>query len=433
MSSTTLHRAIAMALLATSAPAVASQFDYDLYAGVAHSDNVRLTTSRPISQTILIPGINFTWDQQGAALQAHVIGNLEYRSYLGNRFSDQQSAQLNGQALWTLSPRRLDLNVQDYAGIQPLDSLASDAPNNRQQTNVFMVGPVLHFRLGETVRGQAELRYINSYAEKTRDFNSNRAQAALRLIKDLSPTARMSLNLDTERVRLHTTTIYPNYDRHELFAHYVSTLPKVDLDLELGATRIDYDRAGARAHTSPLVRASATWRISARNNLTLDGRRQYSDAAHDLMLRPGTNPLRNDYGVGIGDTMVNPQVFLEHKTELVYGFRGERVSFTLAPYYRKLDYLGGSVYDQRGTGATTALDYRMRPTLTVSLFASRENLRYTTMHRVDKTLLAGIGIVGQRNSHWSWRAALTRQQRHSTAAGQSYHETRIYFGLVYKR
>lgn len=433
MPSNKLSGALALALIATSARATASQFDYDLYAGVLHSDNITLTGDRPISQSVLIPGVDFTWDQQGADLKAHAIGNLEYLDYLGSRFRNQTAVQLTGQALWTLSPERLDLVVQDYAGIQPLDSLASDAPNNRQQTNVFMAGPVLHFRLGGTVRGQAELRFINSYAEKTDNFNSNRTQAAVRMIKDVSPTTQVSLNLDAEHINLYKDDVDPNYDRREAFVHYASKLTRLDLDLQAGATRIAYDRAGMRSRTSPLLRASAAWTVTAENSLTLSGRRQYSDAVQDLMLQPGSNPLSNDFGISTGDTMVNPQVFLERKVELAYGFRGERLSVTVAPYYRKLAYLGDNHYDQTGRGGDAGLAYRLSPTLALQASASRENLRYDTMGRLDKSLIAGIGIVNQRTPHWSWRAALTHKYRHSSMPGQSYDETQVYFGVVYKR
>ncbi|HET8764574.1 MAG TPA: hypothetical protein VFM52_05085, partial [Rhodanobacter sp.] len=232
MSSNKLSCAVALALLSSSAHAATSQFDYDIYTGILHSDNITLVNQQPISQSVLIPGVDFTWNQQGADLRANAVGNIEYRDYLGSRFTNQTAVQLTSQALWTLSPQRLDLSIQDYAGIEPLDSLANDRPSNRQQTNVFIVGPVFHFRLGTALHGQAELRYLNSYAEKTDNFNSNRVQGALRVIRDISPTSQFSLNLDGQKVDLYEDTIDPNYSRYEAYGHYVSKLTSLDLDLE---------------------------------------------------------------------------------------------------------------------------------------------------------------------------------------------------------
>lgn len=433
MSSNKLSCAVALALLSSSAHAATSQFDYDIYTGILHSDNITLVNQHPISQSVLIPGVDFTWNQQGADLRANAVGNIEYRDYLGSRFTNQTAVQLTSQALWTLSPQRLDLSIQDYAGIEPLDSLANDRPSNRQQTNVFIVGPVFHFRLGTALHGQAELRYLNSYAEKTDNFNSNRVQGALRVIRDISPTSQFSLNLDGQKVDLYEDTIDPNYSRYEAYGHYVSKLTSLDLDLEAGASRVSYDRPGPRARTTPLFRASVTWTVNAENSLALSGRRQYSDAVQDLTLRPGTDPLSNDYGISTGNTTVNPQVFLESKTELAYNFHAERLTVSLAPYYRKIAFLGDTHDNQQGHGLAASVGYRLRPTLTLQAFASRENLHYSTIGRRDQLMHAGLGIIDQRTAHWSWRAALTHTYRHSTLAVQRYNETQIYVGVVYKR
>lgn len=428
-----LAYAVAAALLVISAGASADQFDYDLYAGLMQSDNINLASTHPVNQSVLIPGVDFTYDKQGADLRAHAAGSLEYRNYLGGAFKNQTALELASQALWTLSPERLDLAVQDYAGVQPLDTFASDAPGNRQQTNVFAIGPVLHFRLGGSLRGQAELRYIDSYASKTSDFNSRRGQAALHVLKDLSPTDHLSLNMDAEHVDFYRDPTALNYDRQELFAGYVSKLARFDLNLALGASRIEYDRTGVRSQSSPLARVSVDWRMTPNSTLTLSGRRQYSDAAEDLMLRPGGTTLGNPYGISTGEAVVSPQVYVERHVELAYAYQGERFGFHLAPYYRRLGYIEDPSNNQTARGGNLTLEYRVRPTLTLSAFAQDEVLRGQSSARRDKTLIAGIGLAYQRNTHWSWRASLLRQQRTSNVSGQGFHENRIYFGIVYKR
>lgn len=428
-----LARAIAVALVFAAGAASAGQLDYNLYAGVEQSDNINLASQHPLSQSVLIPGLNFVYDQQGADLKAHVLGNLEYRNYPGGRFNDQTQLELAGQAAWTLAPERLDLTVQDYAGVQPLDTLASNAPGNQQQTNVFAIGPVLHFRLGDSLRGQGELRYIDSYAEKTHQFDSRRGQAALRVLKDMGPTEQLSFNLDTERVDLYNDAASSNYSRHELFGRYTSKLAHVDLDVALGGSRIDFDSAGAKTRSTPLARVSAAWRASQSSTFTLSGSRQYADAAQDMMLRPGESALGNAHGINTGDAVVSSQVYLERTVELAYALRTERLTFSLTPRYRKLGYSGDTTLDQTGHGGNLAVDFRLRPTLTLSAFAEDETLRYHTLNRRDRTLIAGIGLTDQWTRHWSWRVSLLHQRRSSDVADQGFHENQIYFGVVYKR
>jgi Putative beta-barrel porin 2 len=431
-----LARAIALGLggVTVTFSALGGQLDYTLYGGIEHSDNIALTSTDPTSQNVLIPGLSFAYLQQGQDLQANMAGNLEYRDYLGSRFTDQTQLQLASQANWTILPARLDLAIQDYAGVQPIDRLASNAPDNQQQTNVFTFGPTFHFGIGESTRGQAQLRYINSYAQKTKGFNSHRTRASLGIIKDVSPTDQLSANWEAQRVYLTEQAATPDYDRNELFGRYVSKLSHLNLDLALGWAQLDFHRAGTPTASGPLARLTLDYTPTERTTLSLAAAREYSDAAQDLMLLQPTGILEGTgRGIDVGNTTVDSQVYLERRLRLTYAFRTERLGVSVAPLYRKLGYVNDPSQDQTTRGATIDIDYRLRPTLTLSVVAAGERLDYDRLARRDTTINYGLDLVGQRNRHWGWRASLLRQQRHSDQPGQSYHENQIYFGIIYSR
>lgn len=433
-SSIPFARAIAVALGGVTFPALAGQLDYTLYGGIEHSNNIALATTDPTSQNVLIPGVSFAYLQQGQDVQANVAGNLEYRDYLGSRYTDQTQVQLASQANWAILPARLDLAVQDYAGVQPIDRLASTAPDNQQQTNVFTFGPTLHFRLGEATRGQALLRYINSYAQKTKGFNSHRTQASLGLIHDLGPTDQLSVNGEAQRVYLTEQAASPDYDRNELFGRYVSRLSHLNLDLAAGWSRLDFKRAGTPTASGPLARLTLDYNPTERSSLSLSAAREYSDAAQDLMLLQPTGILEGvGRGIDVGNTTVDSQVYLERRLRLTYAFRSERLGVSVAPLYRKLGYVNDPGQDQTTRGASLDVDYRLRPTLTLSMVAAGERLDYDRLARRDTTFNYGFDLAGQRTPHWGWRVSLLRQQRHSDQPGQSYHENQIYFGVIYNR
>src|SRR6185437_4148968 len=202
--------------------------------------------------------------QQGSTIQANVAGTLEYRDYLGGAFSNQKVALLSGQANWTVLPQRLDFTVQDFAGVQPLSTLSSDGPDNQQQTNVLVLGPTLYFRLGNTVHGQGELRYINSDASKTKEFNSSRGEAALRLYKELNATDQLSFNdvTGTSGQPPGNGLINPDYDRNQLFGRYVRQLSRFNLDAALGWSQIDFN--AAPSVSSSLLRLTLGWQATQR-------------------------------------------------------------------------------------------------------------------------------------------------------------------------
>jgi hypothetical protein len=430
-----LARAAPLALaLAAAGPAAAGQFDYSLYAGVEHSDNINLSATAPVSQWVLVPGFGFGYVEQGATLQARVTGAGEYRDYLGGTYANQKFGELAGVADWSILPERLDFVAQDYASVQPLSTLSSDAPENQQQTNVLTLGPTLHFNLGRAVRGQAELRYIGSHASRTTQFNSSRGQGALRLTRDISPTSQLSLNVESQQVNFDEASEI-DYRRNQLFARYVHKLVHVDLDAAVGWSRIRFD--GGDTLSDPLLRASINWQATARNTLGLSYMREYSDAAQDLIaladpLQEGPQP-RAPEGIQTGGAVIASAAYLERRVRGFYGYGGERLTLSLSPWVRKLHYIEGANPDQTGRGGDAGLDYRLRERLTLSSFANIERINYRVLARRDTTRNLGVGLRQVFNSHWSWRLSLVDRRRTSTDPGAGYHAKEVYFGVVYQR
>ncbi|MEO6927241.1 MAG: outer membrane beta-barrel protein [Rhodanobacter sp.] len=420
-----------------STSASAAQFDYGWRVGVGHSDNISLSETDPISQSVLIPGFDFSYQQQGSKLQANVVGNLEYRNYLGSAFDNQTLGQLAGQANWSILPQRLDFTVQDVASVQPISTFSSNEPNNQQQTNVLVLGPTLHFRLGETLRGQAELTYASSRASRTDEFNSSRGAVALRLIKDLSPTAQLSANAETARVTFDQGNTSPPYNRTQVFMASVSHLSQLDVDAALGWSRITFDHAATA--NSPLARLNLAWRASPQSTFSLGAARQYSDTAQDLLTELGPSsgmavaaaPLPSN--IGTGNAVVSSQVYIERRLQAEYAYNGTLLSLTITPLYRKLDYINDPISNQVSRGGTAGLDYRLRPRLSLAAFANTESRRYESLVRTDRTTNFGVILTNQRTEHWSWNVMFTRRLRSSTAVDASYHANEIYLGVAYRR
>lgn len=428
--SITLARAVTLALAVAPGVLWAAQLDYTLYADVEHSNNINLSTSNPISQNVLTPGVGFTFAQQGSVLQANVVGNLEYRDYLGGRFDNQTRTQLAGQGNWTMLPQRLDFSVEDFAGVQPVDSLVSNGPSNLQQTNVLSLGPTLHLRFGQALSAQAELRYITSYASKVDEFNSSRGLAAFRVFRDLGPTAQLSVNAEAQHVRFDNRGDL-DFNRTELYVRYTRKLARFDADVLVGRSQLRFSHASN--DSSPLARVTLDWRPTLRSTFTLAGVYQYADAAQDMMQPLDMTISTSGGAISSGNAVINAQVYLDRRLEATYAFHNERLTLSVTPVYGKLHYLNDATFDQTSRGGGVSLAYRLQPTLTLSAFANGERLDYSDLDRRDKTIRLGLDLNRQWTPHWSWHASVIRQRRDSNAPEQSYRETEIFFGVVYRR
>jgi hypothetical protein len=451
--STRLARAIVIGLASAPTVALAGTFDYTLYAGLQHSNNIALSSDRPVSENILTPGATFQFTQLGSTFQANVAGTLQYNRYLKNSFDPQTQTQVSGQANWSIAPDRLDFSIEDYAGVQPVDQLSSDSPDNQQQTNVIVLGPTLRMRFGDAARGQFELRYINSYASKVDEFDSSRGMAAFRVYRDLSPTDQFSGNIEFQRVDFDNQPDDANYDRKEAYLRYNSRLARFDADVVVGGTRLSFN--GGRNASAPLVRMQIGWLPTLRNALTLSGVYQYADAAQDIITTPGVygpglgadrveaiDPFASTgglargltgSGVDIGSAVIGAQIYKERRLEATWNWRGERLNITVAPYFNKLRYLEDQTFDRTSRGVSVGIGYRLTPTLLLSGFGTGEHIDYQSFDRRDKTIRLGLDLSQQVNRHWTWHVAVARNHRNSNAADQSYSESEFFVGVVYRR
>src|SRR5690606_36479631 len=126
-----------------------------------------------------------------SVLHASVVGRADHRRY-GDAYGSMTDRMLEGRLAWHAVPERLTLVAEDSYGVETIDRTAPGSPDNRQQVNVFAIGPDLHFGLGLAQRGIAEFRYINSNAEVTDQFNSDRLLASVAMVRALDPTRELS-------------------------------------------------------------------------------------------------------------------------------------------------------------------------------------------------------------------------------------------------
>jgi len=424
-------------LLLVSSAAGAIDVDYDIGVAAKRSDNINLSENNPISDTVISPRLFFLAEHAGSAVELIAQGNAEYRHYTSDSFDDEIRGRFVGELNWMVLPERLDIVVQDYLSLEPVDELVEFSPANQQQVNVFVAGPTLQARFGTTTRGLLDLRYIDTYAEEEDEFDSGRVTVAARLARELSASHSVSANIETSDVDFDRNEEAADFRRYDGYINTTMQRQHVDLTVDLGYSRVEFEdnvTLGTRDtdQSNPLARATVDWRMTPRSMLGVTLRYQFSDATQSLMT-PIDFDRRDFSDFRDANTLSQPNVFQEKMLRLRYRYTGDRTSVQVAPYYRSLDYLEDIPENQRRDGLVLSMEHKLRPRLTLAAYGARENREYLDLDRKDKNLFLSVSLANRFTRHWTGQVDLQRRERDSTAADESYDENAVVVSFSYRR
>ena len=422
----------AFLILTASSAALAARLDYTAEIGYLHSDNINLSAVDPVAENVLIPQLAFRFSEDGSVVRAQVNGLVEYRDYLGGAFGNEFRGTLDGVVDWTLIPERLKWSFADSLGLNPINLRLPDSPDNLQQTNVFSTGPTLQFRLGQSTMGLAELRYTDSYAQTTNEFNSGRLSAALRALKDLDSTRRLSANLEASKINYDNNSQQSDYTRYAGYAGYTQKLSQLDLDVALGYSHFDFDR-GEHINAA-LIRTNLNWRASAQNTFGLGVYRDISDAATSLAI--SNADIGNGFGgISIGGAAISPDVYKNHRIEGRYALETVRISLISSVSFGTIRYISDSAIDSDRNELEGRVDlaYKLRPNLTLGVLAGIIRRDYQVGNVDTRDTLFGAYLRQQMSRHWGWRVDIARNERKDQTDALSYHESSAYVRLIYSR
>lgn len=406
--------------------------DYVVGAWAMHTDNIDLSEDAARSETVRSPEIAFSAAQSSSSTRFLAQGRMQYLDFREGTYGNEWRSEFAGQFTWMAIPQRLSFVVEDHLGRRPIDFDAGYSPGNQQQVNVFSAGPTLFSRFGEAMRGQVDLRYSNTRAEETREFDSDRVFGAGRLFRDLGPDQWISLNVDAGRVRFDLAGDQADYDRQDAYLRYRREAPRLTLDASAGYSRLEQEGAGGKA-SSPLGRLQVDWQVAPRSVLAATAAYQFADTASDLVgdtLRLDTLTL-GEFQPPTG--MVDPAVYLERRYELAYRFQGDRWTFDVNPYASRIDYERPGLVGWTLSGAYATARVQLRPQLDLAFSAMRADRDYLDGAREDRDTALGVSLGWQINRHLVASLGWQRLDRDSSLPGQDYRADSVTAGISYRR
>lgn len=416
--------AVAGILLATTA--AAQEFSLSVSVGVTHSDNIGRVSQNEQSETMPEAGLSLSLQREGR-LEADLSADLLYRSYSDNVFDDELVGGLDARLIYAFVPDRFSWSVQDNFGQGFIDRQAVETPDNRQNLNYFSTGPNFTIPLGARTSLSISGRWSDVSYEKS-DFGNQRLSGTVGLIRGLSDTSSLSVNISTQRVEFDRSPPNSNYDLQSAYLAYEAKGARTQLSLRGGSTALhDFGDTS----NGPLLQVSLTREMTARSTLTVDAGTELNDSADTFRRDRGIS------GVSLGneDVIASRDPFQQDYATVAWTLEGERTTLRLSAAWRREDHESNLSLNRKRRGAGINLSRRVGPRLTASLSGNYGSEDFDVSGVDFDEWSAGAGIDWNFSQNYSVSLRAERYDGSgdtSTGSGlRDYEENRISLRFAY--
>jgi hypothetical protein len=386
-------------------------------AGVIETDNVERTATDTMSDTIEEVSADVAIHEQTRRLDADVLSDLQYLSYAHHIYSNEVVGNFIGSGTFAILPKEFEWVAEDNFGQQQLDPTTTVTPINLENVNYFSTGPNLLIPLSSLTHAQISARFSNVYYQ-TSDLNNNRGDASVALVRSLSATSNVSLNVAAERVLYEDSAANPDYTTQEAYLRYDAQGARSKLAVDLG-----YDDVAGLGSTGAgaLVHFDATRVLSASSRLDLSIGQDISDNSNLL------RQLQSQGGLAVNAANLQRanDPFVNRYARLDWQFDRNRtaINFDVARYEeRHLEDFG---LNQNRTQTDLAVRRNLAPAVTASLGATYARSDYLDSAANDQEIIASAAVDWRFGRHLDLRAEYDRFDQRGEVEANEYRENRI--------
>lgn len=349
------------------------QLAYGVDAGIGEADNINLTPTNKVSQTIALVDLDFDAKERSERLDADARGVFNYLDFLQGAYGRELLGRFDGTAELSLIQDRLTWRFQDDFGQAQLDPFAATTPANQENVNYFSTGPQLELRFGPTVFLDAGARYSRTDYQ-TSPFDSNRFLFDFAVGNHLSSRSSASVDASFERV-LFTTTIIDdvvvntNFNRSSLFGHYELDGSRTTLTANAGVTKVDQ---GSDSHTGPSAKLQVVRNLSSVSKLTLSLGRDITDAS------AGFGNLQSNVIPVVGTAPAAQQLLNYTVTYATaeWSYQRNRTGIYVSTNWERDQYSSQSQLDSTRAQLQVRFDRRFTRSFSADFFASIARVNY---------------------------------------------------------
>ncbi len=411
-----------LVMLLTAQSAHAGVWSYSIEDECGYSSNISRSADNEIDEYTNALRLGMDYQENSVELEGSIGANVEHLSYLGGVFENEIRGYLNADIKWILLQERLFWVVEDTLSVEPILSRQAWMPGNVQQTNLFSTGPSLSFRLDNSLRMTADMRYLNSYAEETDEFNSNRWYMGTSLIQERSLLTDISANLTWRNVDFRSEDA-DDYQQLGLFAAWKRHFGRSDLLLELGGLQISFDSGDSEYG----LYSRLLWNrsISSASRFAIGFNHGFADAAEQISGGTRTVPVSTN--------VISSQVYTNSELELVYHTEWGQSALETNLNYQKQVFLNSPDLDQYLVNLGVAWNRGFGGGISADLGISYFHTVYELDNRNDSTLSPFLGVLFQRSSRLSYRFRTGWERRDSSEDDSDYSDFTFFAAISYQR
>ena len=406
-----------------SAGHAAGTWDYFGFFQLGYSDNLELAPDGGASGVYNTLGVGLGYEEHGTRLDGTIDASVEYVNYPSSVFDDETRLYIDGDLRWALVRNRLFWVFTDSLTSQPIDARVPNVPTNLQQTNVFTTGPSLSYQFDAANSVQADLRYLNSWAEEGDAFNADRWFVGGSWIYGLSTADDVSFHVTYYDTDFKYNESQEDYKRQSVFTAWERRTGETStIRVELGAINVDFRES--ESVNGPRVMLEWNRVISSSSSLRVNGRHGLTDAA--LSIVTAVDPET------IGTSVISGDVYEVTALDIGYSFSWAASVIDLAGSYERQDYVtdgqinrdlaGVSIGWSRSMGG--GWSSRVRGGFDWSDYADDEE---------DKTYLLYAGIDYASTPNISYQLGVNWERRDSTVPESEYEDWGFILMVRYDR
>ena len=366
-----------LASSAVTAAEPAAQLEWSVNTALAHTDNVTLVDTDPISETIGSVGGSIDLRREGSRLNATLRGAGAYSTYFDNTYDDDFLGSAAASLLFGIISDRLTWTLDNTFGQATTNEFEPSTPDNRGNVNVLSTGPDLRLLLGSATELVVTARYENETYQEAGNVDSHSWIGGAAVVHRVSPAVAWSLNAAASR-NIFDATGNQSYNQQELYAQLQSSGAQQTLTAALGIGFLDQ---GDQTEQTPLARINWTRTLTPSWSLALDASSEYKNAGDQFV----TGVADGDDLGGTQDIILTDQVPRNDTAGLRLSFERPRTTLRFSGGLTREDYSGSSSLDRDTWALGASASRQITQRLEASLATSYEERTFSGMNEDDKT------------------------------------------------